>query len=209
MATTARTHVLITLGVLFTLGGVMRIMPGTIASAENNPDASTEQGAPVDPQAEAASEPEAVEAIAVSSSEICLTGEAANALARDQASLKERSSSLQQREIDLRAREAELTRQADELAALQQAVEDRWSEMTVNAEADIEHLTRMYSAMKPDQAAGIFNQMDPGFAAGFLRLMQSDQAGMILAGMQTEKAYVVSVKMASKNNDIRNASNTP
>ena len=33
MAGKARTHVLITLGVLFTVGGVVRILPDTLASA--------------------------------------------------------------------------------------------------------------------------------------------------------------------------------
>ena len=57
--------------------------------------------------------------------------------------------------------------------------------------------------------AAIFDQMDPAFAAGFLRLMQSDQAGMILAGMDTSKAYVVSVRLASLNDDIRAAPANP
>ena len=62
----------------------------------------------------------------------------------------------------------------------------------------------MYSAMKADQAAQIFNQMDAGFAAGFLRLMASDQAGLIMVNMQTQKAYLVSVKLATMNDDVRN-----
>jgi flagellar motility protein MotE (MotC chaperone) len=59
--------------------------------------------------------------------------------------------------------------------------------------------------MKPDSAASIFNQMDPAFAAGFLRLMPSEQAGLILAAMDSKKAYVISVKVASMNADVRNA----
>ncbi|PHR82656.1 hypothetical protein [Henriciella sp.] len=224
MAGKARTHVLITLGVLFTVGGITRILPDRLASAENTADErsiassgadepappAAQQGAASLAGAEAMLHPaSATEAGPQSPSEFCLTGEAAAALASDQTTLQTRSAELQQREIDLRAREAELRRQTEELAALQSAVETRWDEMTVNAEADIEHLTDMYSAMKPDQAAMIFNQMDPGFAAGFLRLMNSDQAGLILAGMQSDKAYVVSVQMANRNRDIRSAARKP
>ena len=70
---------------------------------------------------------------------------------------------------------------------------------------DIRHLAGMYSAMKPDAAATIFNQMDPAFAAGFLRLIPSEQAGLILANMDAKKAYVISVKLATMNADVRNA----
>jgi flagellar motility protein MotE (MotC chaperone) len=81
--------------------------------------------------------------------------------------------------------------------------------MAETANQDIQHLAQMYGAMKPDQAAGIFNQMDAGFAAGFLRLIPSDQAGLILANMENEKAYIVSVKIASTNSDLRNDMLTP
>ncbi|WP_018148364.1 MotE family protein [Henriciella marina] len=221
MAGKARTHVLITLGVLFTVGGITRIMPDMLASAENTtPETNQAEEAAVPaalspstedaPQQQASLQPAvSTEQLKALPSEFCLTGEAAAALASDQSALQARSADLQQREIDLRAREADLRRQADELSALQAAVEERWDKMTVNAEADLEHLTDMYSAMKPDQAALIFNQMDPGFAAGFLRLMNSDQAGLILAGMQSDKAYVVSVQMANRNRDIRSASRQP
>jgi flagellar motility protein MotE (MotC chaperone) len=220
MAGKAHTHVLITLGVLFTVGGVVRILPDTLASAENTspPAAAVEAAAspakPVSQPAAASNGQPATSTVSTESmeglpSEFCLTGEAAAALASDQSVLQARSADFQQREIDLRAREADLRRKAEELSALQQAVESRWDEMTVNAEADLEHLTRMYSAMKPDQAAPIFNQMDPNFAAGFLRLMDSDQAGLILASMQSDKAYVVSVQMANRNRDIRSASRAP
>ena len=64
-------------------------------------------------------------------------------------------------------------------------------------------MAQMYGAMKPDQAAIIFNQMDPGFAAGFLRLLNSEQAGLIMANMESQQAYIVSVRLASINEDLR------
>jgi flagellar motility protein MotE (MotC chaperone) len=45
--------------------------------------------------------------------------------------------------------------------------------------------------------------MDSGFAAGFLRLMVPDQAGLVLANMEAEKAYLVSIKLATMNDDVR------
>ena len=91
------------------------------------------------------------------------------------------------------------------MQALQTTLETRWQQIQGASDQDIKHLAGMYSAMKPDSAASIFNQMDPAFAAGFLRLMPSEQAGLILASMDSKKAYVISVKVASMNADVRNA----
>lgn len=200
-----RTHVLITLGVLFTIGGATRILPSTLASAENSKVEETSLAAATVEHAPDTHTPPAT-APKAGLTEVCLTGEAAEALTSDQEALKARADALQEQELELQARKQELDKQAVELAALRETIDERWKTMSTNADNDITHLAQMYSAMKPDQAAGIFNQMDPGFAAGFLRLMPSDQAGLILAGMQSEKAYVVSVKLASKNGDIRSAS---
>lgn len=197
----ARTHVLLTLGALFTIGGATRILPHALAAAEGNSAVEASTTAAHSDVKPAAYELEASPA----EEKVCFTGAAASALASDQKSLKERAAALQEQELALRTREQELTNQAAELQVLQQTIDDRWKNMTTSANQDIQHLAQMYSAMKPDQAAGIFNQMDPGFAAGFLRLMPSDQAGLILAGMQADKAYIVSVKLASKNGDIRSA----
>ncbi|MEM5518869.1 hypothetical protein WNY37_18060 [Henriciella sp. AS95] len=199
-----RTHVLITLGALFTIGGLTRVLPSTLASAEETVE---EHASDADVHGETVAAAYSLsDDDAASDDRICLTGTAAEALASDQEALKARADALQEQEFALRTRSQELERQAAELAALKTTIDDRWKSMATSADGDIEHLAQMYSAMKPDQAAGIFNQMDPGFAAGFLRLMPSDQAGLILAGMNTDKAYVVSVKLASKNGDIRSAS---
>ncbi|WP_300380585.1 hypothetical protein [Henriciella sp.] len=203
MAGKTRSHVLLTLGVLFTVAGLTRIIPDTLAEAENSPASAEDK---------ASSEPELIQASYMpgpdgdtASDEVCFTGAAATAMAKDQETFRDRSQALQEQELSLQARQQELERQGDELKALQATLDERWQEMTSSANQDIKHLADMYSSMKPDQAAAIFNQMDPSFAAGFLRLMPSDQAGGILAGMETSKAYVVSVRLASKNEDIRAA----
>ncbi len=200
-----RTHVLITLGVLFTIGGLTRVLPSTLAAAEET--AADEHGSDAEPHGETVPASYSMPDDSTPAEEqICLTGAAAEALASDQEALAARADALREQELALRSRSQELDRQAAELAALKTTIDDRWKSMATSADNDIQHLAQMYSAMKPDQAAGIFNQMDPGFAAGFLRLMPSDQAGLILAGMQADKAYIVSVKLASKNGDIRSAS---
>ncbi|WP_084395827.1 MotE family protein [Henriciella aquimarina] len=205
MAGNTRTHVLLTLGALFTIGGATRIIPHTFATAEESPQAS-QQPAP------AASSSETVQPASYEipqsgvPEQVCFTGEEAAALTADRKAFDERSEALQDQELSIQARRQKLDEQAEELKALQATLDQRWKKMEAEAGQDLDHLAQMYGAMKPDQAAAIFDQMDPGFAAGFLRLIPSDQAGAILAGMDSNKAYVVSLKLASMNGDIRAAS---
>ena len=124
-------------------------------------------------------------------------------MASDQARLETESDNLVARELELQAWEAELTQTREDLSALQATLETRWQDMQAFAGEDLNHLAQMYGAMKPDQAAIIFNQMDPGFAAGFLRLLNSEQAGLIMANMESQQAYIVSVRLASLNEDLR------
>ena len=201
-----RSNVLLTLGVLFTIGGATRFLPDALAFAEQAPAADTTttaapaafEAAPADP---------ATSAPAASSkgnlTEVCFSSESASLLEEDQWLFEAEREDIKQQKLELQTWENQLAQQTAELKVLQETLEARWQEMQASSDQDIEHLARMYSAMKPDQAALIFNQMDAGFAAGFLRLMASDQAGLILANMEAQKAYLVSVKLATMNDDVR------
>jgi flagellar motility protein MotE (MotC chaperone) len=189
-------HVLLTLGVLFTAGGAARFLPDDMAFAETTP---AEPAAPVEP----AVAPEKIAARMPAPAEICLTGTAADLFQQDRDLFETEQQALTEQTLILQQREADLAAHLAELTALQNTLEARWAEMQATAAADIKHLAQMYSAMKPDQAAAIFNQMDPVFAAGFLRVMPSEQAGQILAGMDAKKAYVLSLKLAAQNADVR------
>lgn len=202
---TRKSHVLVTLGVLFTLGGATRLMFSNFAEAEDAPTTTVsvaDTGGKVD-----LGDPDAFSQVP-GNGQICFSGETANLLAEDQSFLNAETERLEQERLALKAWEQELERQTAELKTLQEALDGRWREMQVAADEDMQHLAMMYGAMKADQAANIFNQMDPSFAAGFLRLLPSEQAGQIMAGMTSEKAYIVSVELASLNNDIRTASAT-
>lgn len=199
--TSTRSNVLLTLGVLFTIGAASRLVPSGVASAN------------------ATSTPAMDSLLAVSASlnehqpvkskltditgQICFSEELSEALAADQERLKSETAKLDTRELELTAMAAELEQTRADLTALQATLDTRWQDMQAFAREDLNHLAQMYGAMKPDQAATIFNQMDPGFAAGFLRLLSSEQAGLIMANMESQQAYIVSVRLASINEDLR------
>lgn len=196
-------HVLLTLGVLFTIGGATRFLPGDLAFAEDLGLKPAEKGAAA--SGPAASKTPGAPATGSAPDEVCFTTESAAMVAEDQWLFESQKEELKKEKLALQTWEKELQTQTAELQNLQTTLEDRWQQIQTASDADIKHLAGMYSIMKPDQAATIFNQMDPAFAAGFLRLMASEQAGMILANMDSKKAYVISVKLATMNADVRNA----
>ncbi len=196
-------HVLLTLGVLFTIGGATRFLPSDLAFAEDLGLKTAEKGAAA--SGPAASKAAGTPATSGGPEEVCFTTESAAMVAEDQWLFESQKEELKKEKLALQTWEKELQTQTAELQNLQTTLEDRWQQIQTASDADIKHLAGMYSIMKPDQAATIFNQMDPAFAAGFLRLMASEQAGMILANMDSKKAYVISVKLATMNADVRNA----
>ncbi|HCN93832.1 MAG TPA: hypothetical protein DIT86_11540 [Hyphomonas sp.] len=188
-----RTHVLLTIGALFTIAGGTRWLPQAFATT--GVESLSSRPSDVLPKSYV-DDSDTVR-------KVCLTGDLVEAMEQDQKTIEQRISDLRAEEIQFQNRKMELDQQAEDLKSIQIQLDDRWQRMAEAANEDIQHLAQMYGAMKPDQAAGIFNQMDAGFAAGFLRLIPSDQAGLILANMENEKAYVVSVKIASTNSDLR------
>jgi len=67
------------------------------------------------------------------------------------------------------------------------------------AEKDLARLTAVYEAMRPADAANLFQTMAPEFAAGFLGRMRPETAAAVLAGMKADKAYTISVLIAGRN----------
>ena len=198
--TSKKTNVLLTLGVLFTLGAATRLVPTTLPQATA---AESEEAASTSSSVADTTEAAARQLAASPEGQVCFGEDLSAQLASDQLRLKTDSETLEERELDLHAGEAELAQTSADLTALQATLETRWQDMQSFANEDLNHLAQMYGAMKPDQAATIFDQMDPGFAAGFLRLLSSEQAGLILASMESQQAYVVSVRLASLNEDLR------
>lgn len=199
-------HVLVTLGALFLIGAATRFLPERLAEAE---ETSAEQTEPAsaeysDDQAAFSSPLPIQDPENDASSDTCFSPEMAESLLEDRRLLEAETSKLTEERLGLQNWEEELTTRTNELQALQVTLEERWAQMQAAADQDIQHLVRMYGAMKPDRAAEIFNQMDPKFAAGFLRGMNSEQAGLILANMESSKAYQVSLDLAAINEDLRN-----
>lgn len=199
--TSTRSNVLLTLGVLFTIGAASRLVPSSVASANATGTPATDSLLAA--SASLTEHGPVKSKLTDITGQICFSEELSEALAADQERLRTATGKLDARELELDAMAAELEQTRADLNALQTTLDTRWQDMQAFAREDLNHLAQMYGAMKPDQAATIFNQMDPGFAAGFLRLLSSEQAGLIMANMESQQAYIVSVRLASINEDLR------
>lgn len=211
---TSNSHVLLTIGTLFTLSNAGRFLPDEIAIAQEQvtpvvaasiKTETVENDYKPDPKsAETTAQPLSMVEPAAADQK-CFTGAMATALSEDYWLFETEKEKLRDEKLDLRAWETQLEARMEELEALHNLLDERWSIMQTTADEDVQHLSKMYGSMKPDRAALIFDQMDPLFAAGFLRQISSEQAGLILANMDAGKAYQVSLSLSNLNTDIRNA----
>lgn len=123
--------------------------------------------------------------------------------------VKQRQNQLDQKEQKLaslgQALEQSKLELATQLQDLIQAEADLSKTLTVAktaAQSDLSQLADVYTAMKPKQAAAVFEEMDPDFASGFLALMPAETAAHILAGMTPAKAYALSAILAGRNANV-------
>lgn len=174
------TGVLVLLACLFLAAGMSRLGMGVaevIAAETGNPE---EDSLPAVPLAEA----DPGDLIAA----LRLRAEALDARA---AELDARGAMLRQAETDLQAQLDQLAQAEARLAATLRVTETA-------AEDDLRHLTTVFEAMKPAQAASLFAQMDAEFAAGFIGRLRPDFAGEVMSGLDPMIAYAISAILAGR-----------
>jgi flagellar motility protein MotE (MotC chaperone) len=143
---------------------------------------------------------EAPEVVETAEPALCETPAAlAEALTLRETRLVAQEAAMQDRLAALALADAAISQRMTELQAMEDELKATLAIADGAAEADIEKLTAVYVAMKPKDAAALFETMSPEFAAGFLGRMPADAAAAILSGMSSEAAYGVSVIVAGRN----------
>lgn len=135
----------------------------------------------------------------------CLTLELAQKIAPARLAMQSERNELDKRKAEIEALEAKLQTQLASIESSHKAMQDLTEQLNKSATGDISHLVKMYSTMKPKKAAEIFDKMDPAFAAGFIREIDGARAGLILSEMRVDQSYRVSLLIASRQADWRNA----
>ncbi len=113
---------------------------------------------------------------------------------RDQ--LDERERALSQREIMMTAAEQKLDQRITELQALQKRLDALSSERQQNEDAAWASLVRLYEAMKPRDAAAIFDDLDMPVLIQLTDRMNERKAAAILAAMQPDRARDLTARLA-------------
>ena len=128
-------------------------------------------------------------------------------------SLEERAEEIRLEERKLKELKAELEAKREELDTLRKQIETSLTrleakEKTVNEaqrmeeEKKIKQLVKLYSSMKPKQAAAIVNNMDIVIAERLFLNLKGDVAGKILAYVDQEKAARITERLAETLEDL-------
>ena len=192
--------VMVVMGVLLALKGADLVQSAQAAAAQS--DATAEptakaDGANADAQQDtdpAVSTDPAAEDNASSASEI----DVLTSLAKRRAALDARTKALDMRADLLEAAEKRVDAKIADLKSLQSQIQALLGKRDAAEKAQVTALVKVYSAMKPRDAARIFNTLDEQVLLGVAREMKPDSLAAIMAAMQPQQAQDLTVKMANR-----------
>src|SRR5579862_7070822 len=133
-------------------------------------------------------------------------------LSQRRAALDQRAGELDQREVLLQATEKRIDEKIAKLQDLQKSIEVGVQKQSAEDDAHLQSLVKIYEAMKPKDAAQIFEQLDMPILLSVLQRMKELKTAPILAAMDPTKAKQVTTALAQKRNQndpARGATNAP
>lgn len=119
-------------------------------------------------------------------------------LAERRETIENREASLAQREALLQAAEAQIDRKVARLQELQAEIQTLVEQHDAQQEEKIDNLVRIYSAMKPKDAARIFNELDLPILTTVVELMKERTAAAIIAEMESDRAKILTTELAER-----------
>lgn len=122
--------------------------------------------------------------------------EVLQSLSKRRDELEKREKGLVEREALLNAAGQEVDRKIAELNKLKGEIEKLLGQQETMEEGRIMSLVKIYEAMKPKEAATIFNTLDMDVLLSVVSRMNERKTSPILASMDPEKARLVTIKLA-------------
>ena len=110
--------------------------------------------------------------------------------------LDERTQAVAKREALLAAAEIRLSERVDQLAIVQARLEALETTRRERDEANWRGLVKTYEAMRPRDAAAIFNELEQPVLMQVLDRMKEAKAALVLAAMQPERARAATAQLA-------------
>jgi flagellar motility protein MotE (MotC chaperone) len=110
--------------------------------------------------------------------------------------LEQREQALAQREILLAAAERRLNQRVEEMAALQHRLEQLRATAGEREEAGWRQLVKTYEAMRPREAAAIFDELEMPVLVQVVDRMREAKAAPVLGAMKPERARQLTAELA-------------
>lgn len=113
--------------------------------------------------------------------------------------LEERAKSIEMREALLNAAEKRLEKRVEELKALENSIKQATRKRKQEQEEDLGKLVAMYQAMKPKQAAQIFEVLETDVLLDIVKIMNPRKVAAIMGQMRADAAGALSLAIAKGN----------
>lgn len=119
-------------------------------------------------------------------------------LAERRAELEQREHEIERRLTILAAAETRIEEKIERLEALRQKIEGATADSEAHHDERIASLSRIYAAMKPKEAAKIFESMEMAVLLDLLSQMRERKSAAILAKMDPNRAQAVTLQLAQR-----------
>lgn len=125
-----------------------------------------------------------------------------NLLVRKKASLAEEEKRLAKKEAELSAIQEEINNKIEKLSLLRNEIRSEIAGKQAGKLADeakkLKHLIKVYSTMKPQNAAGLIEKLDKKLAVELLANMKGEDVGKILSYVETGQAAAISEGLVNR-----------
>ncbi len=134
-------------------------------------------------------------ATSFTSSEIMILQE----LAERREALDLRAKEIDKRAIQLKVAESEIDKKLQQMKDYEQRLKKLIEQYSQKEQESLDSLVKLYSSMKPKDAARIFNTMDIEITVAILKGMKPSASSAILSQMNSEKAQAVTAELIGNN----------
>lgn len=131
-------------------------------------------------------------------SESAAEADVQNALVKRRTALDSREADIEMRDQVLKAAEARVDAKIATLKQLQEQISNLLQARDTEQQKQVASLVKTYSAMKPKDAARIFNTLPDEVLVPVAQQMKSDVLAPILAGMTADNAQRLTQKLANR-----------
>ena len=117
------------------------------------------------------------------------------------AELEEKDKKLAKKESELKAIQEDINNKINKLTQLRDEIRAEIERKTAMEDQKYKHLIKVFSTMKPQNAAGLIEKLDKHLAIELLSKMKGDDVGQILSYVDIDKAAQISEGLVKKDEE--------